>query len=53
MNINYFAIQCISEPDLLWSNDGGWTEGENFDLFTSDEIKFFNLPLNGQWVKFF
>ena len=52
MNNNYFAIQSTIEPELLWSNTDGWTEGEDFDLFTIDESETLDLPLNGKWVRF-
>jgi hypothetical protein len=52
MNANYFAIQSTHDPDLLWSNTDGWTDGEDFDLFTIQESETLNLPADGQWVRF-
>ena len=52
MNNNYFAIQCVNDPDLLWSNTHGWVDCEDFDLFTIEESETLNLPVNGQWVRF-
>jgi hypothetical protein len=52
MNLNYFAIQRIDSPDLLWSNADGWTDGEDFDLFTIQESETMTLPIDGQWVRF-
>lgn len=52
MNANYFAIQSTTEPELLWSNTDGWTDGEDFDLFTIEESETLSLPTGGQWVRF-
>jgi len=52
MNKNYFAITCINNSELLWSNTDGWVEGEDFDMFTLEETETLNLPTEGQWVKF-
>lgn len=52
MNANYFAIQSTTEPELLWSNADGWTDGEDFDLFTIEESETLSLPTDGQWVRF-
>ena len=49
--MNQFAIQCVNNPVLLWSNTDGWTEDEDFDLFTLEESETLNLPIEGQWVR--
>lgn len=51
-----YVIRCI-KPDmdgeyLLWSNDEGWTEGDNFEVYTAQETtEKFNLPIDGEWVE--
>lgn len=52
MNNNYFAIICITNPKLLWSNTDGWVENENFDMFTLEETETLNLPIEGKWIRF-
>ena len=52
MNNNYFAIVCIKNPELLWSNTNGWVDDEDFDLFTMQETETLNLPLEGEWIRF-
>jgi hypothetical protein len=52
MNNNYFAITCINNPELLWSNTDGWVEDENFDMFTLEETETLNLPIEGEWIRF-
>jgi hypothetical protein len=50
--MNYFAISNTTDPALLWSNSEGWTDGEDFDLFTLEESETLSLPIGGQWVRF-
>jgi hypothetical protein len=45
-----YVIQCVTDPDLLWSNDEGWTDSDNFESFTTDETMELNLPIDGKWV---
>jgi len=47
-----FAIKNTKEKNLYWSNEFGWTN-QDFDLFTMDESKTLNLPIDGKWVKHF
>lgn len=49
--MNTFVIQCISNHELLWSNTDGWTDCDNFDVFTIEESETLNLPIDGQWVR--
>lgn len=51
MDKNYFAIKCINNSKLYWSNKDGWVE-KFFDMFTLEETETLNLPLEGKWVKF-
>lgn len=51
MNLNYFAIQNKKDPEFLWSNTNGWTDDEDFDLFTIEESETLNLPIDGQWER--
>jgi hypothetical protein len=51
-----YVIRClqpcpISGEELFWSNDEGWTESDNFEVFTASELTLFNLPMEGEWVE--
>lgn len=50
--MKYLAIQSNTNPEMLWSNTDGWTDGDDFDLFTIEESQALNLPIGGQWVRF-
>jgi hypothetical protein len=49
-----FRIRCVN-PDidgeyLLWSNEQGWVdEGYPPDVFSEEERRTLNLPLEGRW----
>lgn len=46
-----FAIQCVNDPELFWSNEYGWVEFDcGVDYFTEDETNYLNLPIEGKWV---
>ena len=49
MNHN-FAIRCVNNRELFWSNDEGWTDSDNFEVFTLKETEQYNLPIEGEWV---
>jgi hypothetical protein len=36
---------------LLWSNDEGYTDSDNFEVYTAEETEMFGLPLEGEWVE--
>lgn len=37
------------EPDLTWSNEIGWVDGDNFSQFTDADRTSLSLPLGGVW----
>ena len=40
-----------NDEGLAWSNDEGWTDGDNYDTFTEEERNFdVELPIGGHWV---
>jgi len=45
-----YVIQSIEESFLLWSNDEGFTDSDNFESYDPDEIDQINLPIGGKWV---
>jgi len=52
--MNHFVIvntEKTNENGLLWSNADGWTEGDDFDVFTLEESEALNLPLGGAWAR--
>jgi hypothetical protein len=51
--MNNFAIQCINDNSLFWSNDEGWTDSDNFEVFTLEESESIDLPIEGQFVRIF
>jgi hypothetical protein len=34
----------------FWSNEWGWTDVQSADLFSADEKKTLNLPVDGMWI---
>ena len=50
MSTNY-VIRCKNDHDLLWSNDEGFTESDNFEVFSSDEIIDLDLPMEGELIQ--
>jgi hypothetical protein len=48
MKIEY-VIENINDNSLLWSNAWGWTDGDDFDVFTIEEKLFLNPPIEGIW----
>ena len=51
--MNNFAIQSKSDRDMYWSNDEGWTDSDNFEVFTLEESQTVNLPIDGEFVRIF
>lgn len=48
--MNRYVIQCENDADLLWSNADGWTDADDFDVFSLEETESLNLPIEGKWV---
>jgi len=46
-----YVIENVNEPELLWTNAWGWTDGDDFDVFTFEEKEEFNLPIDGKWMQ--
>ena len=44
-----YAIKNTENKNLYWSNTDGWVS-KDFDLFTLEESKELNLPINGTWI---
>ena len=44
-----YAIKNTENKNLYWSNTDGWVN-KDFDLFTLEESKELNLPINGTWI---
>jgi len=51
--MNRFVIVNMTDPALLWSNDEGWTDSDNFDVFSLEESESLRLPIAGQWARLF
>ena len=49
--MNRFVIQCINDASLLWSNTDGWTDGDDFDIFSLEETESLDLPIEGIWTR--
>ncbi len=46
---NRYVIANKNEPDLLWSNSEGWTDGDDFEVFSLEESEELSLPIEGEW----
>ena len=44
-----WIIVNLNNPDELWSNAEGWTEGDDYDSFDNDEKETMLLPIGGIW----
>ena len=44
-----YAIKNTENKNLYWSNTYGWVD-KDFDLFTLEESKELNLPIDGTWI---
>lgn len=49
--MNAFVIQNKHDTTLLWSNDEGWTDSDNFEVFTLEESETLMLPIEGEWAR--
>lgn len=52
--MNQFVIVNDTKTEdagLFWSNTDGWTEGDDFEVFTLEESETLNLPIGGQWAR--
>jgi hypothetical protein len=47
-----YVIENETDSNLLWSNAWGWTDGDDFDVFTFEERAEFDLPIEGKWIQF-
>lgn len=45
-----FMIRSLDEPELYWSNEHGWTEPAEADVFSARETEIFHLPLSAAWT---
>lgn len=46
-----YVIENENDTELLWSNTDGWTDSDNFDVFSADETLVLNLPIEGRWIE--
>ncbi len=49
--MNLFVIVNKNDLSLFWSNSEGWTEGDDFEVFTIEESESFDLPIEGEWKR--
>lgn len=49
----FYFIVLRGQESLAWSNDSGWVEGEEFDLFSETEKQTVTLPMGGEWREAF
>jgi hypothetical protein len=49
--MNNFVVRCFGDHNLLWSNDEGWTESDNFEVYTLEESEESELPFGGEWIR--
>lgn len=53
----FWIIQSKTEKGddglpLYWSNADGWVDEEFASIFSDDEKKRLNLPIDGEWCEF-
>ena len=46
-----YVIRNTNDHELLWSNDEGYTDSDNFEVFTAEETELYDLPIEGEWVE--
>ena len=51
MILDAYVIENEVDNSLLWSNAWGWTDGDDFDVFSFDEKEDFDLPMKGKWMQ--
>ena len=54
--MNRYFVRSVDEVDddgvlLYWSNEFGWVNLSEAEIFTSDEMLEFDLPMGGRWEK--
>jgi len=49
--MNRFVIANENDESLLWSNTDGWTDSDDFDVFSLEETETLNLPIEGRWAR--
>ena len=45
-----YYISNVNDNELFWSNDYGWVDFSNADIFFTHEVETCNLPIDGVWV---
>lgn len=51
MILDAYVIENETDPSLLWCNACGWTDGDDFDVFSFEEKEEFTLPIEGKWMQ--
>lgn len=51
MILDAYVVENNNDNSLLWSNAWGWTDGDDFDVFTFDQKEDFDLPVEGKWMQ--
>lgn len=56
--MSQFYIRAIDEFDdngkaLFWNNEFGWVNQSEAEIFSSEEMIEFDLPMGGVWQKLF
>lgn len=56
MIMNRYFVRSVDEVDesgvlLYWSNEYGWVNLSEADIFSSDEMLTYDLPMGGRWEK--
>lgn len=46
---NRYIIGHIENEDLTWSNSEGFTYGDDFEVYSQEEIEGTDLPEGGEW----
>lgn len=50
--VNHNEIDDETFKSLYWNNKDGWIDEESADIFYSEGLPKFNLPIGGEWVCF-
>ena len=56
--MSQFYIRAVNEFDdngkaLFWNNEFGWVNQSEAEIFSSEEMIEFDLPIGGVWQKLF
>jgi hypothetical protein len=46
---NRYIIGHIENEDLTWSNSEGFTYGDDFEVYSQEEMEDTDLPEGGEW----